>query len=251
MTRILACLIAVPLVSAAGEGTVALDVRGGTQTITRITQAGENAKAAVLFLPGDGGWRGAAVSMGRTIGSWGYEVFGFDTKRYLENVSQSRGQLRTADMAADVEQIAGRIGTMTNKPVVLVGWSQGAAMAVAAASTAAGRGPVHGIVALGLPANGVLGWDWKATLASIAGREPDQPKFATKPLLQNAAATPIWMIHGSADEFTTTEVCRDLYQAASAPKQLHEVAGANHRFDGHLDELNRWMREGLEWLTSK
>jgi fermentation-respiration switch protein FrsA (DUF1100 family) len=96
----------------------------------------------------------------------------------------------------------------------------------------------------------VLGWDWKATVATLAGREPDQPMFAVKPLLQRAAQTRIWMIHGSNDEYTSAQVCRQLFEAASGPRQLREVAGANHRFDGHTEELDRWMQEGIQWAVS-
>jgi type IV secretory pathway VirJ component len=243
-------LLAVPLLLTADDS-IAVNVRGSTETLTRIMPAGGSTKAAVVFLPGDGGWRGAAITMARSIGSWGYDVYGFDTKKYLERFSQSGQPLTIEDMTADVAQIAARVGELAKKPVVLVGWSQGAAMAVAATSGAGDHGGVGGVVAIGLPDRGALGWDWKATVASMAGREINQPMFSVRPLLAKSKQTHIWMIHGLSDEYTNAQVCRELYQAAAGPKQLHEVAGANHRFDGHTDELNRWLQEGLQWAVSK
>jgi pimeloyl-ACP methyl ester carboxylesterase len=250
MRRHLAILFLAPLLMLGGDDSIPVKLRGNTQLLLRIAPVSGNAKAAVLFLPGDGGWRGAAVTMARRVASWSYDVYGFDTKKYLESCSQGGSLLRLDDMAADVRQIAARVAEITNRPVIVVGWSQGAAMAVAATSGERDHGSVRGVVTLGLPEHGVLGWDWKATVASLAGREPDQPTFAVKPLLQNAAHTRIWMIHGLDDEYTSAQICRELFQAASGPRQLHEVAGANHRFDGHIEELNRWLQEGLQWAVS-
>ena len=41
------------------------------------------------------------------------------------------------------------------------------------------------------------------------------------------------------------------FQAAREPKRLQEIAGANHSFDGHRNELFRSMKEGLEWIAGK
>jgi pimeloyl-ACP methyl ester carboxylesterase len=150
-----------------------------------------------------------------------------------------------------MRRLTEQVGVISKKLVILVGWSQGAGMAVAAVSGGQARSPIHGVITLGLPESAVLGWDWKATLAIVARRDPDQPTFPVKPLLGNIAPTPIWMIHGSEDEYTTPETARELFQAVSAPKQLREIGGANHRFDGHQDELFRSLKEGLEWIGAK
>ena len=234
-----------------GGDPVSVTLRGKTQTLARLQPANLDSPACVIFLPGDGGWRGAAVSMARTIASWGYEVFGFDTKKYLEGFSQDGANLSREQMTADMRFVADRVGSLTKKRVILVGWSQGAGMAVAAASGAQARGPVYGVVTLGLPQSAVLGWDWKATLAVIARREPDQPSFAVKPLLPRVAPAPLWMIHGAQDEYTTPEVARSLFDVASEPKRIEEIPGANHRFDGHQDELYISLKKGLAWIGSQ
>jgi pimeloyl-ACP methyl ester carboxylesterase len=137
--------------------------------------------------------------------------------------------------------------------VILAGWSQGAAMAVAAAADlpASTHGQLAGVVTLGLPESAVLGWDWKASLAVIARREPDQPHFSVTPLLPKVTPKPIWMIHGNDDEYSTPAVARTLFQTASEPKHLDEIAGADHRFYGHRDEFYRSLRRGLEWIVAQ
>lgn len=238
------------LLSAAPDSTVAAPIRGKTLNLARLSSTATDSSVAVVFLPGDGGWRGAAITMGRTIASWGYDVYGFDTKKYLEVFSDNGAKLSPEVLAADVRSIANQVSGPSRRRVVLVGWSQGATMSIAAVSGVKSRAPIAGVVTLGLPENGVLGWDWKATLAIIARREPNQPTFAVKPLLPGAAPMPVWMIHGTEDEYTTTEVGRTLFQAAQEPKKLEEIQGANHRFDGHQDELFQSLKKGISWVVS-
>jgi hypothetical protein len=124
-------------------------------------------------------------------------------------------------------------------------------MAIAAVAGSQSRNVIRGVLTLGLPATAALGWDWKATLATIARREPDQPSFRVKPLLGTVAPGRIWMIYGVHDEYTDPETERDLFQAASEPKRLLQIPGANHRFDGHQDELYRSLQEGLQWIAAE
>lgn len=234
-----------------GDDSVLVTLRGKPQTLARLQPANPGVVAAVVFLPGDGGWRGTAVSMARAISSWGYDVFGFDTKKYLEGFSQDGASLSREQMTADLSVVADRVGSLTKNRVILVGWSQGAGMAVAAASGTQAGGPVRGVVAVGLPETAVLGWDWKASVAVLARRDPDQPSFAVKPLLARLAPTPLWMIHGGRDEYTKLEVARNLFNHASEPKRIEEIPGANHRFDGYQDEFYISLKKGLEWIRSQ
>jgi len=68
---------------AADGATVPAPIRGNEFALARLPSSANVSSVAVIFLPGDGGWRGTAVAMGRTIASWGYDVYGFDTKKYL------------------------------------------------------------------------------------------------------------------------------------------------------------------------
>jgi type IV secretory pathway VirJ component len=241
-----------PSLLVAGDSTFAASIRGSHQVLARLASTG-SAPAAVIFLPGDGGWSGLAVTMGQTIASWGYCVYGFDTRKYLEAFSQEGRQLTREQMAEDLRTTVQQVAAASGRRVILSGWSQGAAMAVAAASDQSlkGRDQLAGVVTLGLPESAVLGWDWKATLAVIARREPDQPHFSVAPLLPKVTPKPIWMIHGDDDEYSTPHVARTLYQSAAEPKHLDEIAGAGHRFDGHRDEFYRSLKRGLQWIAAQ
>src|SRR5262245_31290456 len=130
MMRLFACAAMLPLLAA--NDTVTVAVRGKSQTLVRIMPANGKARAAVIFLPGDGGWRGEAVRMANTVATFGYEVYGFDTKEYLEANSQNGAKLSRDDLSADMRRLAEQVSTLAGKPVLFVGWSQGAGMAIAA-----------------------------------------------------------------------------------------------------------------------
>ena len=250
MKRTLACLALLASLPLAADDSISLAVRGKTQVLARLDCGPSVQNVIVLFLPGDGGWRGAAVTMAGAMASWGYETYGFDTRKYLEMFSQNGLKLSRTQMADDLRALVGELHGGAKRPVVIVGWSQGAAMAVAAVSGYSANGRIKGIITLGLPESAVLGWDWRATLALIARREPNQPTFAVKPLLPSLASVPLWMIHGAQDEYTSPEVERALFQSAREPKHYAEVPEADHRFGGHEDELHRSLKAGLLWIAN-
>src|SRR5262245_20974717 len=140
MTRALMCA-ALLLPSLLADDCISVVLRGKTQNLVRMQSSGSGTAAAVLFLPGDGGWRGAAVGMAQTIASWGYDVYGFDTRKYLEANSREAVALSRDTLASDIRCVAEQIAGVGRKPVLLVGWSQGAAMAIAAAAGGKAGGP--------------------------------------------------------------------------------------------------------------
>ena len=240
-------------VRAGDEDKPPLALRGQPQTIVQLQASNDAGRQhpAILFLPGDGGWRGAAVSMAQAMAGWGYPVFGFDTKSYLEGFTRNGSTIRQAEMAADLETAGRWVAKRTGRPCVFVGWSQGAGMGVLALSSSEGRQAFRGLVTIGLPESAVLGWSWKDTLAVVAHREPDEPHFATAPLLGSISPAPLWMIHASGDEYTGAATARRLFAAAREPKQYREVDGGNHRFDGRREEFLKNLREGLEWVSAQ
>jgi type IV secretory pathway VirJ component len=244
-TVLLACVL--PFLSFA-EQSLTLTLRGKTQTVAFLPSPAKHEKA-ILFLPGDGGWRGLAITIAQQISKWGYDVYGLDTKDYLTSFSQNGAKLKPEEVQADLLEAVSWIESRGAKRVVLVGWSQGASMA-ALATALHKRKPLHGVLTLGLPETGVLGWSWKDTLAVIARREPDQPQFQVAPALAQSGRTPIWMIHGTNDEYTSAAKERELFAKTQEPKKLIEVPEANHHFDGRRDELFKALREGLEWIET-
>ncbi len=219
-----------------------LEIRGKTEPIAILPASGSS-RGTVLFLPGDGGWHGIAVTMAQRIASWGYNVYGFDTKHYLESFPE----LTPGQMTQDINTVISWARAHDGAPVTVFGWSQGAGMGILAA--AAGSPNLTGIVTLGLPKTAVLSWNWKDMFAAAAHLQVPEPFFEVEPLLQETAV-PVWMIYGTADEYTSMATTNRLYDAANEPKRLVKVPGANHRFDAHTAQLNQALQEGLTWVRA-
>ena len=103
-----ALLLFLVSVAAWADSPVTITLRGHAQTLVHLQAPSGTTQATVIFLPGDGGWRGSAVSMARTISSFGYDVYGFDTKDYLQAFSQNGAKLSQSQLAADMRTLAVR-----------------------------------------------------------------------------------------------------------------------------------------------
>ncbi len=246
--RCAAALLLLPLVAAAASPEKQeLVIRSVPQDLYHIAEGTDRQPLTVLFIPGDGGWRGRAVEMAQNIAGLGYDVYGLDTKRYLTGFTGGDKGLTVDEMTSDMAEIEKHLGAVQAR-IVIVGWSQGASMAVLAAARPETKKYLKGIVTIGLPEYGVLGWTWKDTLASAAKREPAEPRFYAKNFLPGTAPIPFFAIHGTQDDYTPPATAKEMFALAGGPKQFRLVDGANHRFDGHLDEFYRLLAEALRWL---
>jgi len=203
----------------------------------------------VLFLAGDAGWRGFAVDLAETIAASGYSVFGLDTKKYLTGFTNGNKRLTTRQMTGDMRALIEWMSP-PGKRLIVVGWSQGAAMAVLAAQGRGGHRRVAGVLTIALPEEAALGWSWKDTLFSLFRKRPHQPHFQVREHLSSVAPVPLYMIYPDDDDFTPPDTERKLYRAAKQPKWLVEIPNADHSFVGARDSFWTALRRGLALVAS-
>jgi dienelactone hydrolase len=244
-------LLCLTLVLAVIVGKNTVVVRGHVLDMYYFPGNGGNrpVRPAVLFVPGDGGWHGLAVTIAQTMASWGYDVYALDTKRYLESFS-SNTPLTDTSVMADFLQIAGWMTNGRHQSVSLVGWSEGAGLSVLAASADTNKKTFNGVVTLGLPADGVLAWHWTDSITNLTGRLPNEPKFHSADYIGRVSPLPLWMIESTHDEYVSVDTSRALFNAAQQPKRFSLIDARNHRFDGKQDELFKTLREGLAWIAA-
>lgn len=212
-----------------------------------LPQPGSRAQVPVLFLPGDGGWRGFAVDVANQLAAQGHPVYVLDTKRYLTSFTAANKHLTTRAITGDLNRLL-RVLPLSGRKALVVGWSQGAAMALLAAHGRRGHQAVLGVVTLSLPEEAALGWHWKDTLLSLFRKRPGQPHFSVMGQVPGVAPIPIGLIHPSQDNFTTLEQEATLFRAARSPKQLRVICGANHSFEDLRPRLWQALEEVLNWV---
>lgn len=251
MRGILLFLWAACLIPATGraEERWPFSLRGQVQEVTRY-RAAAPASTAVVFLPGDGGWRGFAVDMARSLAGAGFDVYGWDVKRYLSGFTSARGPLREGEIQADLAAWAQALRQSGYRNVVLVGWSQGAAMAALAAAHPDVKRWVPGVVLLGLPERGVLGWRFADNFTYVTKAEPNEPMFATAPALPQIAPVRVAMIQSTADEYISLDTAKQLYQQLKDPKRFVPVEARNHKYEGNQTEFLRVLAAQVRWAES-
>lgn len=228
-----------------GPGRNSLVVRGQEQDVYYYPADSGVARprGKILFAPGDGGWRGFAITVAQTLSSWGYDVYGIDTKRYLTSFTCGSA-LKERDVPSDVRQIADATGP---GPVTLLGWSEGAGlMALAAASPE--KSKFTGLITMGLGDSNVLGWKFADNITYLTGRQPNEPTFSTLAHVGRISPLPVAMISSTNDEYVSPEEASRLFQTAQQPKRYIIVNARNHRFDGNREGFFRELRGALQWI---
>jgi alpha/beta superfamily hydrolase len=151
------------------------------------------------------------------------------------------GQAETGDVLAAMEWLENKF----QRPLMVVGFSFGAVMALGACcATAHPRNRVRAIAALGLPAHDE---DWipRDRPASLAW----MTHIYTYPYL-SACTLPKFFLSGDRDQYAPAEALAQVVGSAAEPKRLQLIAGADHFFTGHLEPmqsaLSGWMKDQIK-----
>ena len=239
-----------PLVSfanAASPGRNSVAVRGKAQTIWFYPATGAKLDRKVLFIAGDGGWRGWAITVAQQMAAWGYDVYGLDTRNYLSSFTGG-APLKEAEVMNDFKQIAEWMADKPGERVTLVGWSEGAGLGVLAVAADANKKTFTGLITFGLGDENILGWNWRDTLTYLTKTTPNEPTFKAANYMARIAPLPLLMIQSSRDEYTPLDEAKRLFAAAREPKKFAIIEAQNHKFSGNQEEFNRALREGLQWM---
>ncbi len=224
-----------------------ITIRGQDLEIYRLPAADAGQHPKVLFAPGDGGWRGFAIDIAQNLAAGGFDVYGIDTRHYLQSFTGST-PLKTSDVASDFAQFAHAIDGGSKEKILLVGWSEGAGLGLAAAASDAGRAVFAGVVAIGMPQRSLLGWRWTDLSSSITKKLPNEPTFDSADFVAKVSPLPLCMIASTQDEYISTDATRALFQAAKEPKRLVIINASNHKYGGNTDEFFRTLRGALSWI---
>jgi dienelactone hydrolase len=222
-------------------------LRGQSQDVYFYPAQG-SAHGSVLFVPGDGGWRGFAIDLAQVMAKAGYDVYGLDTKRYLESFS-GKATLHETDVMNDFRETAVWIAQGRGTRVSLVGWSEGAGLCLLGASSPEGKSLFTGLITLGLPEQNILEWRLVDYLSWITKKTPNEPVFHSIDYISRVTPLRLWMLQSTQDEYVPLDKSREMFAAALQPKRFSAIEATNHRFDGNQQELFHLMEEGLKWLN--
>jgi dienelactone hydrolase len=234
------------------SGRNTLEIRGVELEVYFYPATGRGAGAApkVLFAPGDLGVHGLAITIAQTIASWGYDVCGLDTRRYLAGFT-GRTPLTVVEVMSDFRQLAAWMRPALTERIALVGWSEGAGLCLLATVGDEKKNVFSGLISFGMTETNSLAWRWSDLFSSLVKRDPHEPQFQSIEHLPQVSPSPLLMIQSTGDQYVSVEAAKRLFAAAKEPKRFVLIEARDHRFEGNQQELYRALREGLEWITQK
>lgn len=250
LAALTALLTGVSAAGAASTDRLDVTVRGRTITLS-IYKPKAAARGTIIMGSGDVGWVGLAVSMADELSAQGYLVVGVNVRQYLAAFTSGKDHVQTKDVPADYRIIADRLraAQLLVRPVILSGVSEGAALAVLAASDPANHAWIDGVVTMGLPATAELAWHWSDLWAAAMKRDADEPSFTVADVLPAVAPLPLCMIQSKKDEYVTPADYEKFRAIAKEPKQLVLIDASNHRFTDRRAELGQAFTAGLAWIA--
>jgi pimeloyl-ACP methyl ester carboxylesterase len=168
--------------------------------------------------------------------------------------------------AIDVDTVAAHVRRLSNRPVILVGFSMGAAASVRAAAL---YGDVDAVVSISGPARWHGSRRWAAQVTRSIWKTPGGTTLlrhltgvrihpgwleseSPSEVVVKIAPTPVLVVHGTKDQFFPPEEAQLLFENAHDPKELWMVDGGGHaegffmepakpvveeRVDAFVDEL--------------
>jgi alpha-beta hydrolase superfamily lysophospholipase len=229
---------------------VDISVRGRTLTLA-IYPPRTQSRGTIVMGSGDVGWVGLAVSMAEELATQGYTVIGINVRQYLAAFTSGPNHLQTIDVPADYRSLINTLKQTRrlDSPIIVSGVSEGAALAVLAASDAGNHAWINGVITMGLPPTAELAWRWSDVGSWITKHDADEPSFAAKDVLAAVSPVPLCMIQSTKDEYVPQVEWERMLATAREPKKQTLIESSNHRFTDKRPELSAAYAAGLAWIA--
>lgn len=204
----------------------------------------------ILFAPGDAGFHGFANVLGNRLANAGYDVYGIDSKQYLETFTSKKSRLTERDVMGDFAELAARISRGKREKLTLVGWSEGAGLCLLAAAGEQNNTYFNGFVAIGISELSELGWRWIDFITYITKKDPNEPMFRTADFLPRISPLPFVMMQSTRDLYISAGTAEKLFSIANEPKRFLLIQAKDHHFKGNQEEFFRELSSALVWIDS-
>ena len=225
-------------------------------------QPGSVVRPLLVYATGDRGWAGKDLDVYRHLVAWGYPVAGFDAHDYVKHLGRDAwttpGRLG-ADYASIIAAARAALGLPDIRPVVLVGVSRGADLAVVAAGRLPADVHLTGVVAVALTKEEEYVRWFGRSLHHLAEAVPLPAAVAPEthvptmvqlyeylPLLREL---PLTVIQSTHDKYLPAADARALFGPDTPVRTFIVIDARNHSFAGARDEMYAAVHGTLERLT--
>jgi pimeloyl-ACP methyl ester carboxylesterase len=238
------CLQRVPAVvpGAPVEFDRALVLNGHRLSLHLASPARTGVRRLLMYATGDGGWWGKDLDTYRKLVSWGYPTAGFSSPDYLKHLaggSETTTPTRLArDFGAIIDFAKVSLRLSAETPVILVGVSRGAGLAVVAAGQGALRTELGGVVAV-----------------ALTREEEHVRRFSRTPVvietykyLERLGTQPISVIQSTHDSYLPADAARVLFGPDTERRQFHAIEASDHSFGDARAAMYDAIQASVIWI---
>ena len=219
-----------------------VQINGHPLTLHVAPGVASQRKALVLYATGDGGWRGKDREVYTQLQSWGYAVAGFSAPEYLKHLPGDTGTTTPIRLANDFVRIVAAarqaLQLPESGPVILVGVSRGADLAVVAAGQPGLQPELGGVVAMGLTREEEYVHRRRRPTAAL-----DMYRY-----LPRLGDVPLSVIQSTRDNYLAADAARGLFGEDTALRTFHAIDARNHSFAGARPLLYATLHSSLAWV---
>jgi pimeloyl-ACP methyl ester carboxylesterase len=228
-------------------------LNGHQLTVHLTTPARAAQRSVILYATGDGGWRGKDVDTYRRLVSMGHPTAGFSSPEYLKYLGGGSETTTPARLALDYDAIIDFSKTSLmlspDTPVILVGVSRGAGLAVVAAGQGLLRRELSGVVAIGLTREEEHVHRFTRRLQRSGEPQARSPIIIqTYQYLRRLGSQPISVIQSTRDNYLPADAARLLFGPDTERRQFHAIDARNHGFGNARPLLYDAIQASLVWI---
>jgi pimeloyl-ACP methyl ester carboxylesterase len=224
-------------------------LRGHDLTVHLASGGVHPAGPLLLYATGDGGWPGDEKLFDR-MRPWGYPMGAISSADYVGLIDGPDRVVEPSFLATDFGAILDvAIRALDLAPetrVVLVGFSRGSGLAVAAATDARLRARLRGIVAIAL--TGEEEFVAEHPPGASAG-VPPSVMLQTYQALPRLGPLRLAVIQSTRDEFLPAGEAQRRFGPETPVRRFRAIDAADHSFGGKLAELGAEMKAAVEWIV--
>ena len=208
----------------------------------------------LLYATGDGGFHGNDRAVFDALASFGYPVAGFSARNYLKNLGYVADTTTPGRLARDYERLVEfsekALELPPTTPVILVGVSRGAGLAVVAAGQQILRDKLAGVLAIALTKEEEYVRHYRIRRGRLPPGTPRRElvMIETYEYLPRLSTLPVSVIQSTHDGYLPADKARELFGPDTATRQLHPIEARDHSFNGGREALYAQMEQSLSWI---
>jgi hypothetical protein len=231
----------------------ALLLNGHQLTLHLASPARTGVRRLLMYATGDGGWRGKDLDTYRKLISWGYPTVGFSSPDYLRHLAdglETTTPVRLArDFGAIMDFAKASLMLSSETPVILVGVSRGAGLAVVAAGQGSLRAELGGVVAVALTKEEEHVRRLRRILVNPSRSQKRVPvMIETYEYLPRLGAEPISVIQSTHDSYLPADAARALFGPDTKRRQFHAIEARDHSFGDARAAMYDAIQASLIWI---